>query len=99
LLVGALESTRRLIYIGRMNIKLPREQSDWLQTQVDAGHFSSVDDAVTMAVADFMAAGNDGLAWAKPYVDEARAAVARGEVVSADDAMTDIDAHMAALKR
>jgi ABC-type antimicrobial peptide transport system ATPase subunit len=46
-----------------------------------------------------MAAGNDGLAWAKPYVDEARAAVARGEVVSADDAMADIDAHMAALKR
>jgi antitoxin ParD1/3/4 len=99
LLHRALESAWRLIYIGRMNIKLPREQSEWLQTQVDAGHFPSVDDAVTMAVADLMAVGADDLAWAKPYVDEARAAVSRGEIVPADDAIADIDAHMAALKR
>jgi Arc/MetJ-type ribon-helix-helix transcriptional regulator len=99
LLHRALESAWLLIYIGRMNIKLPREQSEWLQTQVDAGHFPSVDDAVTMAVADLMAVGADDLAWAKPYVDEARAAVSRGEIVPADDAIADIDAHMAALKR
>jgi antitoxin ParD1/3/4 len=79
-----------------MNIKLPCEQSDWLQTQVDAGHFPSVDDA--MAMADFMTAGDDDLAGAKAYVDKARAAVARGEVVTADDAMADIDVHMAALR-
>jgi hypothetical protein len=33
------------------------------------------------------------------YVDEARAAAARGEVVPLDDALADIDAHLAALKR
>ena len=82
-----------------MNIKLPHEQSDWLLMQADAGHFPSVDNAVATAVADFMAAGDDDPAWAKPYVDEGRAAVARGEVVSVDEAIADIDAHMAALKR
>jgi hypothetical protein len=37
--------------------------------------------------------GFDGsdLAWTKPLVDEARAAVARGEVSTLDDAIADID--------
>jgi len=43
--------------------------------------------------------GGDNLAWAKPEVDEARAAVARGEFVSLDEAVADIDAHLASLKR
>ena len=82
-----------------MNIRLPVEQLKWLEQQVAAGRFGSVDDAVTAAVADLMAIEEDDLAWAKPYVDEARAAAARGEVVSIDDAIADIDAHVAALKR
>jgi hypothetical protein len=41
----------------------------------------------------------DDLTWAKPDVDEARAAAARGEVVSLEDALADIDVHLAALKR
>ena len=91
-LVGlALERPQPLIYFGGMNIKLPREQSDWLETQVAAGHFASVDDAVALAVADFMAIGDDDLTWARPYVDEARAAASRGEVVSVDDATDDIE--------
>jgi hypothetical protein len=36
--------------------------------------------------------------WAKPYVDEARAAVSRGEVVSLEDAIADIDVFLASLK-
>jgi len=42
---------------------------------------------------------DDDLSWAKPYVDEARAAVARGEIVSLEDAVADIDAHLVTLKR
>jgi hypothetical protein len=42
---------------------------------------------------------DDDLSWAKPYADEARAAVARGEVVSLEDAVADIDTHLAALQR
>ena len=82
-----------------MNIRLPVDQQKWLEEQVAAGRFGSVEDAVALAVGDLMATGEDDLAWAKPYVDEARAEVARGEVVSLDDALADIDAHVATLKR
>jgi antitoxin ParD1/3/4 len=82
-----------------MNIRLSPEQQAWLEAQVAAGRFNSVDDAVAVAVADLMAVSDDDLAWAKPYVDEARAAAERGEVVSLDDALADIDAHIGALKR
>ena len=82
-----------------MNIKLPGNQQKWLEEQVEAGRFGSVDDAVAIAVADLMAIGDDDLSWAKPYVDEARAEVAKGEVVSLEDAVADIDAHLAALNR
>jgi antitoxin ParD1/3/4 len=88
-----------MVYLIPMNIRLPPDQQAWLEAQVAAGHFSSVDDAVAVAVSDLMAIGDDDLAWAKPDVDEGRAAAARGEVVSLDDAAADIDAHIAALKR
>jgi antitoxin ParD1/3/4 len=95
----ALEQSRRAAYIIGMNIKLPGNQQKWLEEQVAAGRFGSVDDAVAVAVADLMGIRDDDLSWAKPYVDEARAAAARGETVSLDDALGDIDAHLAALKR
>ena len=82
-----------------MNVRLPPDQQKWLEEQVAAGRFGSIDDAVAFAVADLMGSGADDLAWAKPYVDEARAATARGEVAPLDDALADIDAHLATLKR
>jgi Arc/MetJ-type ribon-helix-helix transcriptional regulator len=66
---------------------LPGNQQIWLEEQVAAGRFGSVDDAVAIAVADLMGIENDDLSWSKPYADEARAAVARGETVSLEDAM------------
>jgi antitoxin ParD1/3/4 len=82
-----------------MNIRLSADQQRWLEEQVAAGRFASIDDAVAFAVADLMGAGDaDDLAWAKPDVDEARTAAARGEVVSGEDAIADIDAQFAALK-
>lgn len=95
----ALEGNPPKVYFGRMNIRLRPDQQAWLEAQVAAGHFSSVDDAVALAVSDLMAIGDDDLAWAKPYVNEGREAAARGEVISVDDAVTDIEAHIAALKR
>jgi antitoxin ParD1/3/4 len=88
-----------MVYLSLMNIRLPPDQQAWLEEQVAAGHFGSVDDAVAVAVSDLMAIGDDDLTWAKSYVDEGRAAAARGEVVSLDDAVGDIDAQIAALKR
>ena len=82
-----------------MTITLPPGLQKWLEAQVAAGRFSSVDDAIAVAVADLMAIDEDNLAWAKPFIDEARAAAARGEVVPLDDALADIDACLATLKR
>jgi antitoxin ParD1/3/4 len=67
-----------------MNITLPSEQQKWLEAEVAAGRFDSMDDAIAAAVAELMSIGGDNLAWAKPYVEQARASVARGDVVSGE---------------
>jgi antitoxin ParD1/3/4 len=71
-----------------MTITLPREQQEWLEAQVKAGAYDSIDDAVASIVAEHMHADVDDLAWAKPLVDEARAAVARGESMTLDEYRT-----------
>jgi antitoxin ParD1/3/4 len=81
-----------------LNVRLPQEQQEWLEAQVASGQFASVDEAVAIAVADLMALHDDDLAWAKPYVDEARAAVARGEVISGEEFFKRIGAKMASLR-
>jgi len=68
-----------------MNITLPPEQQKWLEAEVTAGRFHSIDDAVAAAVAELMSIHDDDLAWARPYVEQARASVARGDVVSGDE--------------
>ena len=37
-----------------MNITLPREQQEWLEAQVKAGAYDSIDDAVASIVAEHM---------------------------------------------
>ncbi len=61
-----------------MNITLPREQQEWLEAQVKAGVYQSVDDALARFVAEHMELDLDDLEWAKPLLDEARASIARG---------------------
>ncbi len=81
-----------------MNITLPPEQQKWLETQVAAGSFSSIDEALSVAVADLMAIHNDDFAWAKPYVDEARASVARGDILSGEEYFKRLNAKVEALR-
>ena len=81
-----------------MNVTLPTDQREWLEAQVAAGQFASVDEALVVAVADLMAIQADNLAWAKPYVDEALTSVARGEVSSGDDFFNFLDAKLATLR-
>jgi antitoxin ParD1/3/4 len=81
-----------------LNVRLSREQQEWLEAQVASGQFASVDEAVAAAVADLMALHDDDLAWAKPYVDEARASVARGDVMSGEEFFKRLDAKMASLR-
>lgn len=81
-----------------MNVTLPTDQLEWLEAQVAAGRFRSVDEALVVAVADLMAMRDDDLAWAKPYVEEARASVARGDVSSGEDFFKRLDAKLEALR-
>jgi antitoxin ParD1/3/4 len=81
-----------------MDVKLPPEQQKWLEGQVAAGHFASIDDALSAAVADVMAIHDDDLAWAKPCVEQARASVARGDVLSGEDYFKRLDDKLAALR-
>ncbi len=73
-----------------MTIQLSPEQQRWLEAQVAAGHFASLEQAVAVAVADLMAMDDDDLAWAKPLVDKASAELARGEGVPGDEAIDHI---------
>jgi antitoxin ParD1/3/4 len=62
-----------------MNIPLPPDQEEWLKAQVARGRFSSLEDAVASAVAGLRAMDTIDDTWAKPLIDEALAALDRGE--------------------
>ena len=81
---------------GTMMITLKPEQQEWLAAHVTRGDFPSVEEAARQLIDDRITElelEGDDLAWAKPYVDEALAAVARGEFVTLEEHR----AHMAAL--
>jgi len=68
-----------------MNITLPREQQEWLEAQVKAGAYESIDDALSRFVAEHMDLDVDDLDWAKPLIEEARASAERGETMTLDE--------------
>jgi Arc/MetJ-type ribon-helix-helix transcriptional regulator len=73
-----------------MTIQLSPAQQRWLEAQVAAGRFASLEQAVAVAVAELMATDEDDLAWAKPLVDMAADELARGEGVAGDRALVRI---------
>jgi antitoxin ParD1/3/4 len=68
-----------------MIVTLTPEHEAWLRARVAKGDFASLDDAVREMLDARMVEESDDLAWAKPYVGEARAAVARGETISLEE--------------
>jgi antitoxin ParD1/3/4 len=68
-----------------MQISLTPEQQEWLEAKVAAGQFGSIEEAAAAAIADSIAGEIDDMVWAKPYIDEARAAVARGDVLTLEE--------------
>ena len=70
-----------------MTITLTPEQQKRLEAAVAAGQFASVEEAVRFAVDRLMLeeAEVGDLSWAKPYLDEARAEIARGESLSLEE--------------
>jgi antitoxin ParD1/3/4 len=85
-----------------MIISLTPEQQAWLNAHVARGDFSSVEEAVRQLIderiAERAAEESDDLAWAKPLVDEALAAAARGEVISREEHDVRMDALVASMK-
>lgn len=81
-----------------MLITLTPEQQAWLTAHVARGDFASVDDAVRQLIDERMAEEGDDLAWAKPYVDEALADVARGDVLTLEEHEARLDKLLAAMK-
>jgi antitoxin ParD1/3/4 len=85
-----------------MTITLTPEQEALLSTLIARGDFSSIEEAarqlIDERIAERAAEEGDDLAWAKPYVDEARAAVARGDVLTLDEHKARNAARLAAIK-
>jgi antitoxin ParD1/3/4 len=71
-----------------MTISLTPEQEAWIETHIKRGEFASLEDAARQLIDERIAERvieEDDLAWAKPYVDEARTAVANGDVISREE--------------
>jgi antitoxin ParD1/3/4 len=89
-----------------MSITLTPEQESWIKAHVAAGEFASVEEGARRLIDDRIAelAQDEGdepddMAWAKPLVDEARAAVARGDVLTLEEHRARNAARRAALRK
>ena len=85
-----------------MTITLTPEQQAWLMAYVARGEFASVEEAAHQLIEEGLveraAEEADDTAWAKPFVDEAVAAVSRGEVTTLDEHKLRNAARLAPLK-
>jgi antitoxin ParD1/3/4 len=86
-----------------MTITLRPEQIAQLQAFVTRGEFASIEEAARQLIDERLAERcieeNDDLSWAKPYVDEALAALARGEGMTLEEHKRRTAARLAALKK
>jgi antitoxin ParD1/3/4 len=89
-----------------MSITLTPEQETWIKAHVATGYFASVEEAARQLIDDRIAeltndedGEHDDTAWAKPLVDEARAAIARGDVLTLEEQSARNAARRAALRK
>jgi antitoxin ParD1/3/4 len=87
-----------------MPITLTSEQETWLEAYVAAGEFASVEEAARQLIddriAEIAASGtDDDMEWARPMVDEARAAITRGETITLEEHRARNVERLAALRR
>jgi len=87
-----------------MTVTLTPDQQKRLEAAVAAGQFSSVEEAVRCAVERMMLAQEaedaeyGDLSWVKPYLDEARAEIARGETISLEEFNAHVEKRLAKLR-
>jgi len=77
-----------------MTITLTPEQQERLEAAVAAGQFASVEAAVRYAVDNLVLTAEDldDLSWARPLLEEAREAIARGESIPANEVFAETNA-------
>jgi antitoxin ParD1/3/4 len=84
-----------------MAITLKPDQEAWLKARVASGDFASVEEGALQLIGERIAgraAEETGdLAWAKPYVDEALAGIARGGVITLEEHEARTEARLAAM--
>ena len=86
-------------YCFCMTITLTPEQQKWLEAEVAAGRITSVEDAVRLAVDHFLIPVDTAdLSWVKPYLDEARAQIGRGEYVEYVDVKRELAERIKSLR-
>ena len=78
-------------YIRSMKIDLLPDQKRWIDAQVAAGHFSSVEEAVSVAISDLPTVGTGDLSWMKPYVEEAHRSIDADNVIEGEDFLAELD--------
>jgi hypothetical protein len=83
--------------LSGMKIDLPGDQKKWLESEVAAGHFSSIEEALSVAASDLCAAGGPDLSWMKPYVEAARREAEAGNTISAEDFIAELKQIIASL--
>ena len=81
-----------------MTITLTPEQQKRLEAAVAAGQFASVEEAVRFAVDHLVLAELGDLSWATPYLDEARASIARGDTISLEEFNAHVDKRLKDLR-
>ncbi|MGO9173472.1 MAG: hypothetical protein ACLP7P_16125 [Rhodomicrobium sp.] len=86
-----------------MNLTLSTDQQKWLEAQVAAGRFATIEAAAEAAIAAAMIDNvwieADDLDWAKPYVDKGRDDAARGDVLTHAEHKARMAARLEALRR
>ncbi|WP_442755159.1 ribbon-helix-helix domain-containing protein [Methylocystis sp. JAN1] len=86
-----------------MSITLTPDQEAWLEAHVAAGEFASVEEAARQLlderIAELATGFEDDMAWAKPLVDEALAAIAKGEVLTLEEHRARNAKRLVALRR
>jgi Arc/MetJ-type ribon-helix-helix transcriptional regulator len=68
-----------------MTITLPREQQEWLEAQVKAGYYDTVEDAVASIVAEQMQLDIDDMSWARELVEDGRKSLERDGGLSLEE--------------
>ncbi len=84
-----------------MTITLTADQEARLSALVASGDFASIEEAARALLDERLAEReieDDDFAWAKPFIDEAEADIARGAVISREEHDASIKALLASMK-